>query len=391
MIPRILSKPLKFAKSFFLLGPRGTGKTHWVKTNLPNALYLNLLKASTYTELLAEPSRLRLLIPNDFQDWIVIDEVQKIPELLNEVHDLIEEKKYKFVLTGSSARSLRKKGVNLLAGRAIMYPMHPLTVNEMGEKFDLQHALAFGHLPATLTEPDPKAYLKTYINLYIREEVLQEGLTRNIAAFSRFLEAASFSQGSPLNMSSIARDASIHQKVITSYFDILEDLLIAVRIPVFTKHAKRNLVAHPKFYFFDLGVYKILRPKSIMDIDSQINGAALETLVLQELRALNDCYDLEYNIYYWRTQSGIEIDFVMYGPHGLHAFEIKHTNKFSRKDCKGLRAFSADYPLAKLYLLYAGDEHYYFDNVSVIPFVEAIRNLKKYIEPGSDTSVRESH
>ncbi|MBS0358785.1 MAG: ATP-binding protein, partial [Proteobacteria bacterium] len=323
MISRIIEKPLKYDKSFFLIGPRGTGKTYWIKKSLPDSVYIDLLDTGVYTQFLAAPSRITEKIPPNYQGWIIIDEVQRVPELLNEAHRLIENHGYKFVLTGSSARALRKKGVNLLSGRALLYHMYPLTVQELGEQFDLKKSLQFGHLPAVFTEPDPKAYLKTYVHTYLREEVLQEGLTRNLSAFTRFLEIASFSQGCTLNMSAIARDTGVSQKAITGYFDILDDLLLGYRLPVFNKRAKRQTVNHPKFYYFDVGIYQVIRPRGLIDTVEEIEGSALETLFLQELRAINDYYDLEYQLYYWRTKTGLEVDFIIYGPHGLYAFEIK--------------------------------------------------------------------
>ena len=216
MYSRILNPPSN--KSFFLFGPRGTGKSSWVKGKFPVALYLDLLESEVHNDLLAHPQRLEKMIPAGFNDWIILDEVQKIPELLDEVHRLIEKHRYKFVLTGSSARKLRKKGVNLLAGRALTYHMHPLTTAELGGDFRLDHSLAFGHLPCAYTENDPKRYLDSYVKTYLLEEVQQEGLTRNLGAFSRFLEAASFSQGSALNISSVARDCAVERKVVENYF-----------------------------------------------------------------------------------------------------------------------------------------------------------------------------
>lgn len=379
MIARIIEKPLRHEKSFFLLGPRATGKTYWVKEALPDAIYINLLNSERYVELLGDPSRLRHLIPAHCDKWVVIDEVQRIPELLNEVHSLIEERKIKFVLTGSSARKLRKSGANLLAGRAITYNMHPLTVAELGEHFNLERSLQYGHLPAIYSEPDPNAYLKTYVGTYLREEVLQEGLTRNIAAFSRFLETASFSQGAVINMSEIARDVGIQQKMVTSYFDILDDLLLGLRLPIFNKRAKRKIIQHPKFYFFDVGVYHTLRPKGLLDRASEIDGAGLETLFLQELRAINDYYELFYDIYFWKTQSQHEVDFVIYGKHGFMAFEIKHAGKINPFDVKNLKYFGEEYPEAKLFLLYLGDQYYYFDNVRVMPLTDALKNMQELL------------
>jgi predicted AAA+ superfamily ATPase len=379
MYKRLLQAPLNSNRSFFLFGPRGTGKTHWVKTALPSALYIDLLESTLYIELTANPQRIEALIPPGFSDWIIIDEVQKIPKILDEVHRLIETFHYKFVLTGSSARSLRKKGVNLLAGRALTFHMHPLTVQEMGPDFSLHRALLFGMLPevSSLTSPEP--YLSSYVQTYLREEVLQEGLTRNLSAFTRFLETASFSQGSLLNVSEIARECACNRKVVENYFQILEDLLIASKVPVFKKRAARSLSTHPKFYFFDTGIFRTLRPKGPFDRTEEIDGAALETLFFQEIRALNDYLSLSYEIFYWRTATGQEVDFVLYGPKGLLAFEIKRSRSLSPHDFKGLEAFTEDYPEVKPYILYGGSKKEYRGTICALPYEAALHELPQII------------
>ena len=289
--------------SVFLFGPRGTGKTSWIKDHLKDILYFDLLDTKVYSEFLADPAILSKRIPKGFKHWIVIDEIQKVPALLNEVHRLIESHQYRFVLTGSSARSLRKKGVNLLAGRAFQYHMYPLTCYELGDDFSLTKALKYGLLPFVYSgEDDPEHYLETYIATYIREEVQQEGLTRNLGDFSRFLKVASFSQGETINYSEIAREASIERRVVASYFDIVNDLLLSATIPVFSKRAKRRLVSHAKFYYFDVGVYRAIRPKGPLDMVEEIDGAALETLFLQHLMAINSYYRLGYEFLFLANQ-----------------------------------------------------------------------------------------
>ncbi len=191
------------AKSFFLFGPRGTGKTTWVRRTFPQAIYIDLLEAELFTRLMANPQRLESLIPIGHRDWVVIDEIQRIPDLLSEVHRLIETRKYKFALTGSSARKLRRGGINLLGGRARTLAMHPLSAAELGRDFDLEHSLRFGQLPSVYSDSEPERYLAGYVKTYLEEEVRQEGLTRNLSAFARFLEAASFSQGAVLNISEV--------------------------------------------------------------------------------------------------------------------------------------------------------------------------------------------
>lgn len=372
--------------SAFIFGPRGTGKTLWIKTHLPDALYLDLLNAEIYNDFIANPTRLEQRIPKNFSQFIVIDEVQKIPQLLNEVHRLIETYHYRFILTGSSARSLKRTGVNLLGGRALNYTMHPLTCYELDEDFSLENALKFGLLPSVCHMTDPKHYLETYITSYLREEILQEGLTRNLSGFARFLETASFSQGNILNMSDIAREAAIDRKLVANYFGILEDLLISYSLPVFTKRAKRRLVSHPKFYIFDTGVFRAIRPMGPLDSPEEIDGAGLETLFLTHLRAINDYLRLGYGLYYWRTSNHVEVDFIVYGEKGLFAFEIKRKRSLSRSDLSGLKAFSADYPTVKCYLLYGGVHEEFHDNIHVLPFETGLKNLISILQPNMDIS-----
>lgn len=379
MYNRMLKLPLTGNQSAFLFGPRGTGKTSWVKFHIPDAIYLDLLEFVLYKDMLANPARLASMIPTRYEGWVVIDEVQRVPELLNEVHRLIESRKVKFLLTGSSARALRKKGVNLLAGRAHHYWMHPLIAQEMGEDFELARAVELGLLPAVWVKEEPEKFLQTYVESYLREEVQQEGLTRNVGAFSRFLEIASFSQGCEVNTSAIAREVGVTRHLIDSYFDIVEDLLIGYRLNPFTKRAKRRLTAHAKFFFFDTGVYRTLRPMGPLDKPEEADGAALETLFLQSVRAINDYQNLEYEIYYWRTATGLEVDFVMYGKNGIFAFEIKRTKNITSKMLYGLREFKKDYEMATVYLLYLGDKREYHGDVTVIPFEEALRELPKLV------------
>ncbi len=380
MIARIIYKPLEQKKSFFLMGPRGTGKTSWLKTNLPESIYIDLLDTEIYMNLLSNPSRLKEYIPPNYKEWIIIDKIQKIPILLNEVHRLIENEGYIFALIGSSARSLRKIGVNLLAGRALTFGMYPFTPQELKDKFSFSKSIKYGLLPSIISESNPKEYLKSYINTYLREEILQEGLTRNLAGFSRFLEVASFSQGQILNKSNIAREIGIKQRTIVNYFDILEDLLISYYLPVFTKKAKRQTIQHPKFYFFDVGVFRSIRPKGILDSESEIEGPALETLFFQIAKALNEYYDLEYQFYYWRTLAGIEVDFILYGPNSFLAFEIKRKNSISKFDLKSLKSFKEDYPESKLFMIYGGNKRLFIDDIEIIPMEDLFKNMLKILK-----------
>ncbi|MFH1187389.1 MAG: ATP-binding protein [bacterium] len=373
MYSRLLQPPKN--NSFFLFGPRGTGKTTWVKSKFPNGLYLDLLEAELFNDFLANPQRLENFIPKNFTDWIIIDEIQRVPELLNEVHRLIEKYRYKFILTGSSPRKLRSGGTNLLAGRALTYNFYPLTSNELGKDFKLSKSLAYGNLPSIYAGNDPKAYLESYVKTYLEEEIQHERITRNLSAFSRFLETASFSQSSVLNVSTVARDCGAERKMAENYFSILEDLLIAYRIPVFSKKAKRRVMSHSKFYFFDVGMYRVLRPAGPLDMPEEIEGHALETLFLQELKAINDYLDLGYEIYYWRTAGNLEVDFVLYGKRGIKAFEIKRTGKINSAMFKGLKAFSKDYPQAKTYFIYGGSRRLREGDIDILPINEALAGL----------------
>ncbi len=377
MYPRLIQPPPR--QSFFLFGPRGVGKTAWLHQQFPDALFFDMLDYQVYTELLAAPQRLGERIPQGHKEWVVVDEVQRVPELLNEVHRLIESRRLRFALTGSSARKLRGRGVNLLAGRAVTRYMHALTALELGTEFDLKRALLYGCLPLACTSEKPEDYLKSYAATYLREEVQQEGLTRNIGAFGRFLEAASFSQGNVLNMAAVARECAVSVKVVEDYFSILEDLLIAFRLPVFTKRAKRRMIAHPKFYYFDAGVFQAIRPRGPLDAPDQIHGPALETLFLQQVRALNDYKDLGYRLHYWRTAGGNEVDFVLYGERGLRAFEVKMAHNVRPDDLRSLLRFRADFPQAKTHLLYLGQRRWHDRGIEVLPFTEGVTTLDRWL------------
>ncbi|MBL8909755.1 MAG: ATP-binding protein, partial [Archangium sp.] len=285
MIARILQMP---KGSAFLFGPRGTGKSTWVGTVFPSAMHVDLLKESTFTNLLAHADRLEGMADAQKATTVIIDEVQRLPSVLDEVHRLIEKRKFRFVLTGSSARKLKRSSANLLAGRARTLTMHPFTPSELGARFKLRHAVQYGLLPTVWSADDPGDYLRGYVGTYLREEVQQEALVRSIATFSRFLEAATFSQAQTLNMTKVAADCGISRKTVESHFALLEDLLLAVRLPVFSRKASRKLTTHPKFFFFDAGVFRALRPRGPLDSDADIDGASIETLLMQSLRAEND-------------------------------------------------------------------------------------------------------
>lgn len=352
-------------QSYFFLGPRGTGKSSWLKEKYPKSSYIDLLDHEIFNVLNANPKELINYIHTPMH-FVIIDEVQKIPHLLDEVHRLIESKKFKFILTGSSARKLKSKSVNLLGGRALTYHMHPLTSTELGKDFDLLKNLQYGFLPIATTSKNPKKFLSSYIHAYLKEEVQLEGLTRNMPAFSRFLQAASFSQASPLNVSAVASDCGIERKVVEDYFSILRDLMISFELPIFSKRAKRSLITKSKFFFFDCGVFRALRPRGPLDSDTEINGAAFETLIIQNIRALNELCEWEFALSYWHSRKHEEVDLILYGPKGLFAIEVKSSARLRNSDFDSLELFKSDYPMAKCFLVYGGKENRVFKSVQVL-------------------------
>ena len=365
-------------QSFFLLGPRGTGKSTFVRANFQDALYIDLLQPDLFRSLLARPERLREMVHgNPGTPTIVLDEIQKVPQLLDVVHALMEEdRRRRFVLTGSSPRKLKRDGADMLAGRALLKRMHPFVAGELGKAFSLPDALSHGMIPVVVGSSDPEATLHSYVDLYLKEEIQAEGLTRNIGNFTRFLEAASFSHGSQLTVSNISRECGVERKTVEGYLSILEDLLLTFRVPVFTRKAKRATVSHPKFYFFDTGLYNALRPKGPLDRPEEIGGATLEGLVAQHLLAWIDHRRPDVALNYWRTRSGNEVDFVLYGKNLFRAIEVKNAATVHSADLRGLKTFGEDYPQAERVLLYRGKERLLVDGIRVVPSGEFLLDLK---------------
>jgi len=381
-IGRFLQPP---AGSFFLLGPRGTGKTTWARQHFPDALSINLLQPETFREVVSRPERLReLVLGNRDRRDIVIDEIQRVPELLHVVHDLLEQAHApRFVLTGSSARKLRRGGVNLLAGRATMRRMHPFMAAEI-PSFDLAERLRTGLVPLVVAAADPADTLRAYVAAYVEQEVRAEGLVRQIGDFARFLEVVSFSHGSVLTISNVARETAVSRKAVEGYLDVLEDLLVAFRLPVFTKRASRATVAHPKFYFFDTGVFRALRPTGPLDRPAEVDAAALEGLVAQHLRAWIDLTDTSLDLSYWRTRTGTEVDFVVYGNTDFFAVEVKNSDRVRADDLRGLRAFLGEYPECRPMLLYRGTAKLEIDGIPCWPVDDFLARLR----PGMDAVPR---
>jgi predicted AAA+ superfamily ATPase len=367
----------KLSGSFFLFGPRGTGKTMWLHDAFPHAYFVDLLDPSVFMTLSASPNRLRDIVEgNAGKTVFVIDEVQKVPALLDIVHQLIEEyRDLSFVLTGSSARKLKRAGADLLASRAFLMSMHPFTASELKDSFSLERALEIGMVPVVNGSQDPVRALSTYIDLYLREEIQQEGLVRNLGPFSRFMEAVSFSHGSQMTISAVARECGVPRTTVEGYINILRDLLLCSMVPVFSKRAKRELVKHEKFYFFDAGVFRTIRPKGPLDRPAEIDGAALEGLVFQNLRAWLDYSGERSGLYFWRTQSGREVDFVVYTENEFVAIEVKNAAKLTNEDFSGLKAFKEDYPESRSVLLYRGKEQYLAGDVLVMPVDAFLVNM----------------
>jgi uncharacterized protein len=321
---------------------------------------------------------------------LLIDEIQKVPDLLPVVHSLIEQKSgWSFILTGSSARKLKQTGVDLLGGRALLYSLHPFMAAEMGSRFDFEYALRYGMLPIVVASENPEEVLRSYAALYLREEVQMEGLVRNIGGFSRFLEAISFSHASILNISNVARESAVERKAVEGYVNILEDILLGWRLPVFTRRARRQQAMHPKFYLFDSGVFRSLRPQGPLDRPEEIEGQALEGLVGQHLKAWADYSKAKRELFFWRTRSGVEVDFVIYGKEGLGAVEVKNTGTIRPADLRSLQSFKEEYPKSKTLMLYRGKDRLVRGSTLCLPCADFLttlhpeRSLDDLFSPGN--------
>jgi len=360
-------------KSAFLLGPRQTGKSTLIRQQLPEALVFNLLESATFRRLGADPGTIRreLMAMKQRPEVVVIDEIQLLPELLNEVHLLIEETKTKFVLTGSSVRALKRKGINLLGGRAKMQSLHPLVSCELGEDFNLMRAVNHGMLPAIYSSDNPNDDLADYTGLYLQSEIAAEGLTRNISGFSRFLEVASLCNGMIINATKIASDAEVKRTTVIDWFQILRDTMIATDLPAFTNTKKRKAISSSKFYFFDVGVARYLTGQTVLEKKNPWFGVALETLLHHELRSYVD-YGFGEKLEYWRSVSGFEVDFLL---DRKVAIELKASTKIDKSDFKGLNAISEDLPNLRLILVYLGDTAQRWENIDVIPLSQFLKSL----------------
>lgn len=338
----------------FLWGPRQTGKTTLLTMLFPHAIRYDLLLATDYQRLMHEPSLIREqcnamdLDGTTQRDPIVIDEIQKIPALLDEVHWLIENKGLRFILCGSSARKIKRGHANLLGGRAVRYELYPLVFAEIPD-FSLIKALNCGLIPRHYKAAKPQRLIQSYIGDYLKEEIVAEALTRNIPAFSRFLEAAALSNGEILNYTNIARECGVSSPTVKEYFQILEDTLIGRQLPAFRKRKKRRLISGPKFYFFDLAPVIHLTRRGKVVPGSELFGRAFEHYIWMEITAHSSYSELFYPISYWRTSSGFEVDFVL-GDHEI-AIEVKSTELANATHLKGLRTFNEEYSIRRSILV----------------------------------------
>ena len=346
MVPigRALEIDLPPRQSAFLWGPRKTGKSTYLRSAFPDSLTFDLLQSDLMLDLARRPALLRerlLAAPRDkLRHPVILDEVQKVPPLLDEVHWLIENRGLRFILCGSSARKLKRGGVNLLGGRAWRYAMHPLTSIELPD-LDLLRALNRGLVPAHYLDPGADRSLRAYVVDYLKEEILEEGLTRNVAAFSRFFDAVGYSHGDLTNYANIARDCGVDAKTVKEYYQILVDTLLGTFVEPWKKRQERQVIGKaPKFYLFDVGVAGVLTGRRIREERGEAFGRALEHLVLMEILAHRSYRERDYGVHFWRTKSGLEVDFVL-GDAEV-AVEVKGTARADSSDLRSVRAFADD-------------------------------------------------
>ena len=385
-ISRFLSlAQLTKQKSCFLFGPRQTGKSKLIENSLPKeTITYDLLKSDLFLRFQAEPSLLRkeILALGSQKQLVVIDEIQKIPSLLNEVHHLIEACGTRFLLTGSSARSLRRSGVNLLGGRAREHHLRPLSYSELGsEKFDLLKALNRGLLPSIYFSEQPALDLKSYVGIYLREEIAAEALTRNIPAFARFLQLAATCNGTVLSPTSISNETGIPKTTVTEYFEILQDTLLVEKLPSWQKSTVRKPIESSKFYFFDCGVARCLSARPTIKLKSVEFGDALEHYIYHEIKTYIEYCRPETKLNYWRSTSGFEVDFVL---NDEVAIEVKGASKVGKKEMKGLHAISQEKTIKKLILVCMEERPRIEDTkVLILPIEDFLKRLWNHemIEP----------
>lgn len=360
--------------SCFLWGPRQVGKTSLLEKLYPDSLFFNLLDPKLYEEFVLNPSLLQeriLALPRN-QSPVIIDEVQKIPKLLDVVQHLITKYGIQFILSGSSARKLKRGAGNLLGGRAIRYELFPLVYGEI-PNFDLLRALNHGLLPRHYLHDSPRDLIHAYVGDYLKEEIFAEALTRNLQAFSKFLEAAAFSNGEQVNYTNIAGDCGVYSSTVQNYFQILEDTLIGRFLPVFQKRPKRRISKAPKFYFFDMGIVNFLLKRGLIEQGSEVFGKAFEHFIYQEILAYSHYARLHYPMAFWRTSSQIEVDFIL-GDHEI-AIEVKGSKLAQNKHLKGLNAFGEEYTVRKSILVSLDASPRLIGDIRILPWQMFLEEL----------------
>lgn len=353
LYPRLLTPP---EQSFFLFGPRGSGKSTWARRAFPSAYRFDLLEEGLYQELLSDASlfasRLRTFKRGE---WVWVDEVQRLPSLLNEVHRFIEDAGLRFILTGSSARKLRRTGMNLLAGRALTRTMYPLLPAELSREFDLEKVLSYGSLPIVWSSPSRQDTLKAYVQTYLKEEIQAEALARNLAGFARFLPIAALFHARTMNVSALAREAGVSRMTVSGYLDVLEDTLLAFRLPAYEAKLRVRERKHPKLYWIDPGLVRAVK-KQLTPLAQEERGPLLEGFVAVVLRAYGEYTGLFDDLAYWSPTDAArtEVDFLLRkGDHFL-AIEVKSSPRFSGDTLGGLRAIASLRGLTRRLLIYTG-------------------------------------
>lgn len=378
-----LINPLK-SSSFFLFGARGTGKTTFLRSFFEGQKvhWIDLLIPAQEQVFFKNPSQLAQEIQsNPTIQWVVLDEIQKVPKLLDMVHSLIESTPVKFALTGSSARKLKRGGANLLAGRAFLNTLHPLTSHEMGSAFDLNHTLKWGGLPRIYSLPndiDKHEYLSTYAHTYLKEEIVSEQIVRKLDPFRRFLEIAAQTNGEILNYTNIARDVGADTKTVQSYYQILEDTLVGFHLPAYHQSVRKQQRHSPKFYFFDTGVKRALSNTLTLNLlpHTYAFGKAFEHFLIMECHRLNDYLRKDYRFYYLRTQNQLELDLIIERP-GLPTalVEIKSTDQVDERDVKTLKLFLNDFKPAVGFCLSLDPRPKLIEGIHCLPWQDGLKEL----------------